>query len=249
MNPLRIMLLAHGLMLAFPLWSQEDPLAQVNLATVHYPPFYSDELPEGGPLTALIRAAFAHEGYGVNVEQLPWARAYKWASEGRYDGLFSAWYRPEREELFVFSAPLPANEVVFFKRKGEDIRFKSLADLLPYRIGVVRGYANPPEFDSLSLKLQKVTSDEQNLRKLAQSHIDLALIDRYVARFLMASNAPHLITRLEWIEPPIQVEAQYVMFSKKAPEHLRLLEAFNRGLANIKLSGDYEKILTRHGLK
>ena len=231
---------------SLPAYSQDK---SVSLAYLSYPPYYAADLPNGGPLTEIVEAAFISQGYQVSRKQLPWSRALQWTQDGKYDALYSAWYRQDREEFFAFSEPLPGNELVLFKRKNSDISFKTYADLKPYKIGIVRGYANPPGFDEAGLMLEAVTSDKQNLLKLAGSRIDLVLADKALGNYVLATEMPSAKGALiDWIEPPLAVEKQYLMFSKKATDYMKKKEDFDRGLKLITDSGKLQSIIDRHGL-
>lgn len=220
----------------------------ISLSYLDYPPFCGEKLLNGGPMTEIITAAFQNQGYAITLEQLPWSRALKWTKEGDFDGIFTAWYRDARLEDFSYSSPLPDNQLVLFKRKTDNIQYEKLEDLKPYSIGVVRGYANPPNFEAANLNLEVVNTDRQNLLKLSQSHIDLALIDKEVGRYILRSEFPEIADKLDWIEPAIHTEKQYLMFSKARPDYEQKREDFNLGLKNIKASGLYQTILTKHGL-
>ncbi|MER8149753.1 hypothetical protein ABS241_20405, partial [Acinetobacter baumannii] len=68
------------------------------------------------------------------------------------------------------------------QRAGAPILWQQLEDLAPYRIGVVEGYVNTREFDTLMVnkRLNTFAVDEDllNLRKLQRNRLDLAVIDR-----------------------------------------------------------------------
>ena len=145
----------------------------LNIAATEFPPYYGKDLENNGFFTEIIREAFKRSGYNLEIDFLPWKRALEGAKRGKYDGLYSVWYRLEREEWFVFSDALPANELVFFKHKDMDISFGSYDDLKPYTIGVVRGYALPPGFEEAGLKTALGNDDEQNMRKLYKRHVAL----------------------------------------------------------------------------
>jgi polar amino acid transport system substrate-binding protein len=169
------------------------------------------------------------------------------AKIGKYDGLYSVWYRPEREEWFVFSDALPANELGFFKHKDKDISFGSYDELKPYTIGVVRGYALPPGFEEAGLKTSLGNDDEQNMRKLYKRHVALVLIDKIQAQYIINSTIPEAADKLDWIDPPAHVDIQYLVISKQAPDHQILLADFNSGLAEMTADGTLVAIMTRHG--
>ncbi len=85
----------------------------VQLASTEYPPYYSETMEGKGFITQIIATAFAESGYEIEVTFLPWARAMESTKAGRYDGLFTVWYREDRTEFFAYSDPLPPNKIGF----------------------------------------------------------------------------------------------------------------------------------------
>ena len=209
----------------------------INLAATEYPPYYGKDLENHGFMTELVVEAFARVDYDVTVKFLPWKRALESTKTGKHDGLFTVWYREEREEWFVFSDPLPANELGFYKRKDRDISYQNYDDLKPFSIGVVRGYASPPGFDDAGLKTSLANDDEQNLRKLQKGRVDLVLIDKITGKFQIDSKLSSEQGELEWIEPPLHVDIQYLVISKKIADYEATLRDFNKGLAEIDADG------------
>jgi polar amino acid transport system substrate-binding protein len=220
---------------------------KLEIAATEWPPFYGKDLENNGFMTEIILEAFKRVGYEVSVKFLPWKRALKGTKSGKHDGLYSVYYRKEREEWFVYSAPLPANEWGFFKHKDADISFETFEDLKPYTIGVVRGYVVPPGFDEAELKTALANDDEQNLRKLHKRRLDLVLTDKIVAKYIMKTKIPDAISDLEWLDPPVSTEIQYLVFSKQSPDYETNLSAFNKGLAEIEADGTLRAIMAKHG--
>ncbi|MDM8517731.1 transporter substrate-binding domain-containing protein [Desulfobacterales bacterium HSG16] len=223
---------------------------KVTLANLEFPPYAGKNLKNGGFLSEITTEAFQRKGYTVVYKYVPWARTLKGGKPGIYDGACVAWYRPEREEWFIFSKPMPASEVVFFKRKGVKINFKGKYETLtPYNIGVVRGYVNPPGFDAIKsrLKVEEVTSDILNIRKLIKGRIDLILIDRYMAQYNLSTKMPGYIDAIEAMEPTLTKEPNHIIFSKAAKNIQEKIDAFNAGLTEMEKEGKVEEILIKHG--
>ena len=220
---------------------------KINLSATEWPPYYGKDLKNNGFITEIIRAVFRRVGYEVAVDFLPWKRALHDTKAGKYDGLFTVWYRKEREQWFVFSRALPPNEVVLFKRKDKNISFKNYQSLKPYRIGVVRGYATPPGFDEAKLKTSEVNSDELNLRKLHKDRIDLALTDKITGMHIIKKKMPEAADALEWMQPSLHIEIQHLVISKKAKNYQKKLQDFNRGLEQLEQDGTLKAILEAHG--
>jgi polar amino acid transport system substrate-binding protein len=221
----------------------------LSLASTDYPPYYGKGLKNHGPISEITLAAYRKVDWEVKITFLPWARAMKEAKTGGYDGISGIWYRKDREAWFVFSDPIYPNIVGFYKRKGKRITFTNYEDLSPYRIGVVRGYTNPPAFEKADLQKQEVTTDEQNLRKLVKHRIDLALIDKEVARYIIDTKFPHYAQFIEWMEPTLETIFLHLAISKAAKHHERKLRDFNRGLKLIAEDGTLLRIMETHGFR
>lgn len=219
----------------------------VKIAATEYPPFYGKDLKDNGFMTEIIREALKRKELTADVSFLPWKRALASAKSGKHDGLFTIWHRPEREEWFVFSDALPSNELVFFKRKDSDISSSKYDDLKDYKIGIVRGYAPPPGFDDAGLSTSPAKDDEENLRKLHKGRVDIILTDRIVAQHIINTRLSDWVGDFEWIDPPAHVDIQYLVFSKKTPNHQNLMEAFNAGLAEMTMDGTLISIMAKHG--
>jgi polar amino acid transport system substrate-binding protein len=221
---------------------------QVVLATTEYPPYYGELLPNQGVITEIIREAFKHAGYEVKIKFLPWKRALEMTRQGEFNALFTAWYREEREQWFGFSDPLPiANEIGFYKRKDHKISYRKIEDLRPYKIGTVRGYSNPAEFDKEKLDTEEVTEDRLNIQKLALGRIDLVLIDKIIGQHIIDTELPESAQKLEWLNPPLKIDNQYLMFSKKFDDYQEEIADFNRGLRQIIEAGIVKAIIAKHG--
>jgi len=230
--------------------AQATAAGEINLVTVDYSPFYGPTLPNEGPITEIVIAAFDKVGYDVSVKYVPWARAVADAKAGKADGLHGAWYSQEREEWFVYSDKLPGNEIVLFKRKGtEPQAFDGYDDLQPYRIGVVRGYVNPPEFDAADLRTEEANSDKLNLTKLAKGRVDLILIDRAIAKHILANELAEHKDALEAVDPPLKIEHLYMLISKETDDYQTKVEDFNKGLKVLTEEGGIDEIMMRHNLQ
>jgi polar amino acid transport system substrate-binding protein len=224
--------------------------SQVLLAATEYPPYYGEHLPKQGVITEIIVEAFKISGYKVVIDFLPWKRALEATKRGEYDALFSAWYRQDRTQWFDYSDPLPiANQLVFFKRIDRNISYRTFEDLRPYKIGVVRGYSNPVEFDRAGLNTEAVTDDHLNMKKLAAGRVDLVLIDKIIGQYIIKTELPESAPLLEWLDPPVTMDNQYLIFSKRVKGFAAKRAAFNQGLSKLIESGRVEEIIARQDFR
>ncbi|MEH6459249.1 substrate-binding periplasmic protein [Chitinimonas sp. JJ19] len=240
---LPILLLLSGLLLA-PTWAA----TRLQLITTDYPPYCAADLPEQGVFTALTQAAFRAGGYETDVVFKPWARALAEIKAGKHDAILAVWFQSERNKFLAFTDPLWLNRIGFMGRAGELVDTQHLSTLKGRKIGVVRGYANPPEFEAANLTVDEAVDDETNLKKLLGGRVDLALVDKALAEHLIRNRIPEADGRLAWQDPPIATMPLYVALSRSKPGYEQRLLAFNRGLAEIRRTGEYERILKRHGI-
>lgn len=223
---------------------------EIHLAYGEYPPYYGKALDNNGPISEIIVEAYKRVGYRVKLHFISsWARRMKETREGNYDGIYSGWFREERKQWFVFSDPLPANELGFYKRKKDNITFNKLDDLKPYSIGVILGYKNAEKFERAQLKTEAVEKESQNIGKLLLNRIDLALIDKGVGRHILNTKYADQSHLIEWMSPPIEVANQHLMISKKTDEFQKKIDDFNIGLNILKERNLVEKIMIKHGFK
>jgi polar amino acid transport system substrate-binding protein len=220
----------------------------VQLAALNWPPYIGENLTENGFGAEIIKTAFNRVGYGVTFSFLPWIRALKDANIGKYDAVCFAYYSEQRAKTYALSLPFVESALVFCKRREADIAYHTLQDLKPYRIGIVRGYVNTSEFDQAHyLQKEQANSELLNLKKLLNKRIDLTLIDKFVAQYLIHSVFARQATAFQFISPPLKIHPMYLMFSKNTKNYQTKLNAFNHGLQQIGADGTIARIMARHG--
>jgi polar amino acid transport system substrate-binding protein len=215
----------------------------VQLVSTEYPPYMAAALPNGGITVDIVARAFRRAGYEPVVTFRPWARALDEAQNGDYDGVIFLWHSAEREKHFAFSDALPANQIGFYKLKSDQIAFRTLSDLASYTIGIGRGYVNPPSFEAAHLHTESAVDDEENLRKLDARRVDMVLIDRGVAAYLLGARLAKFRGEMEWVDPPIEEQIQYLGLPLNRPGYRAKLEAFNRALASLYADGTVKSLI------
>lgn len=220
----------------------------IYLVSTNFPPYYGPDLPNGGVFRQITAEALKRGGHSLKVDWLPWARAVKQAEEGRADGIMGIWHSTEREVYFAYSLPLLSNQLGFYKRADSTISFRELSDLKPYRIGVVRASARPKGLDEAGLKIEEATDATSNLRKLDARRIDLALVEKGTAKYLIDAKLLTFKDWLVWLDPPVEEMPLFVVFSRKSPGYEEKLAAFNNGLKQMEADGTLAKLISQAGL-
>jgi len=220
----------------------------VHVATLNWEPYIGERLDANGFGAAILREAFRRAGYETTFTFMPWVRALKEAEIGKYDAVGFAYHSTEREKKYIFSAAYAESVLGFAKLRKSDVKFATLQDLAPYRIGVVRGFVNTPEFDALeSLHKEAVKNELMNLKKLVNGRVDLILIDKFIMRHLMRKHFPGQIDAVEFLDPPLAVHPLYLMFSRKHTYSETRVRAFNAAIEAMQRDGTTATIMKHFG--
>lgn len=189
----------------------------------------------------------------LNWEQGSWANMLRLVRLGDIDLLPGATRTPEREAFAHFSDPYRAESFRIHVRADEVDQWSgmSLTELLEndFRLGFTRGYIYGKSVDRVLSddrwqdQLVEVPVGELNFLNLVDFRIDGFLEDPFVA-----SSIDH---RREWgvtFEAlPLEVQSGDVrlMFSKASVD-ADLVARFNEALADLRESGEYQRILERY---
>lgn len=224
-----------------------DGGSAVIIATYDWPPYVEHNLPHGGYVAQVIRAALAFAGLEARFEFMPWARGMSLLREGKVTAVAPAYRTANRESECDLSAPFPGGPLALFALTGKARHWNDLHELADLRIGVVRGYAHTDAFDAAAFLRKEPANDEQaNLRKLLAGRIDAMAADRNVVRFLLRPGLPDLpdltdltdrAASIDEFDPILGERDLHVCFSRARPDHAALRAAFDRGLATIRASG------------
>ena len=218
----------------------------IRITNGEWPPFTSERLANKGPLSRIVAEAFALEGITVEYGYFPWKRAYDYARTGKWDGSVGWAPTPKHLQDFHMSAPVITVDKGLFHLKNIPFDWKSIDDLKGWRVGGTAGYAYGDEWDKAvregKLKVDEVTSDEQNIRKLLLRRVDVVAMEVDVAnhliRTLLTPEEAAAITK----HPKLVMQTPICLaLSRQSARSPELLERFNRGLQRLTESGAYER--------
>lgn len=213
-----------------------------------WPPFGDPDRPSQGLSVEIVRSAMATQGYELHISFMPWARAEDGIRKGTYDLLLYTWMTDARKRELFFSDPYGENRLTFVKLKGDDFEFKGMDSLKGLTVGVVRDYGYGDDFmKAQGFEREPAPDFMTNVKKLAAGRIDLTVEDEVVARYLLLGN--DLADRVVFTENSLSLEPLYVTSGLTNPRGKELIDAFNRGLNEIKENGTYDRILRGYGLK
>ena len=184
----------------------------LKIATTNSPPFCDETLPDGGVYTAITREAFQRTGYTLDIDFLPWKRAFEMTKNGYYDGLMLVSYREERAQYLHYTDSIIKEEGVLFSQKGRNITYTKLEDLSPYIIGVMRGSLLAELLIAKNLKVEEVTTHKQNIQKLiGHERVDLIASQKLYLLSIINAQFPGWKDKIEIVVPPPFMLGIYTM--------------------------------------
>lgn len=232
------------LLLLLPLRLLAEP---VRLTTLEWPPFTSQSLPDGGLTGHIVKRAFAEAGLEVEFDFFPWQRAVWLAANPTkpYSGYFPEYLADNQSEQWRISTSVGDSVLGLAQKAGKPVSWQRLADLTPYRIGVVAGYVNTREFDAMMASQQlntfAVDGDHLNLRKLQRDRLDLAVIDRDVFYWLIQHDEKLSAELLQFNTRILEHKSLHIMFRLDQQGLQRRVDQALARLDIHKLSEEYQR--------
>lgn len=223
-----------------------EQLRPLTISVGEWPPYLSSELKHNGVIAHLISDLLADEGYQVSYRFLPWPRAYASAAAGRFDATAVWMHKEEREADFLFSAPLLDEQFVFFHLKSLPFDWQHFDDLTGMTLGGGLEYSYGPAFDAFleqgKVKMERVSSDQQNFEKLLKERVVLYPQEINVGYAALRSQfSAEDQDRITHHPKPLLVNLSYLMLPKALENSPHLLERFNQRLQSYRDSGRYQR--------
>lgn len=215
------------------------------IVTGEIPPLISRQ-PENSFLTEIFQAVEKEMGVSFVFKFLPWKRCELHIKKLKAWGAIPYVRTPEREKTYDFSERLFETGSKLFgytsERKMKNISYTELSELKKYKIGGVRGYWYEKMFNDAGIKLELVTNEDQNLKKLRAGRIDFAPLDETAGWHMIRSLFPEESGNFFTLTKPLRVKDSFLMTSKQYPDGQELLTRFNTALKKIKENGVFQKI-------
>ncbi|GAB7024277.1 substrate-binding periplasmic protein [Salidesulfovibrio brasiliensis] len=240
-----------GCAIAFLLFATPVSAETITFVTNEWAPYASENAKGMGFTTAIVKEACKRAGVDAKFKIMPWKRCLATVKKGQYDAVYNAYYNEERAKIYHYTDDYATSDIVIAIKKGNSVNYDgSVESLRPYTIGVLKGYVNTAEFDKADyIKKEEATDEPTSLEKLMGGRVDAVSMDKFVALATM-QNDPDLKAKadmLEILSPPLGTNKIYAMFTRNKPGIEQKVEAFNKGLAEIKADGTIEKIMKEYG--
>ncbi len=222
----------------------------ISSASDPWPPFVDPDHPKMGISLEIVSAAYETQGFEIKHKLTPWARAEEDVKNGKTDIIPNTWKTDKRLKYLMYSKPYAFNEVKFIKKKGDPFEYDGLKSLTGKKIGIMRGYGYGDDFsNATNFKREAVDDFTLSIKKLVAKRIDLTLEDEIVASSLILKKDPKLLEEIEFTNNFLSSQGLHVTCGLKNPRHEEFINAFDKGLEEIKSNGTLKKIFISYGLK
>jgi len=203
---------------------------KIVLATANWEPYISESSATQGQFSEIVTSIFKEMQLETTLIFAPWKRVESIVAEGEAFAAIPYAYTKERHKKFDYSDPIMNSSYVFIYNKKvypKGIDYTQLEELGNYRISGVTGYWYEQLFMSAKLKVEYVTSDEQNIVKLYANRVDLVATNDLVGWFLIKKRYPKEVAQFGVLKKPFGSQYLHLMVSKKYPHALELTQRFN----------------------
>jgi polar amino acid transport system substrate-binding protein len=203
----------------------------------------------------LARRIFEPRGYTVRYVIMPWARALAEARRGGIDAAVGANAGDDPTLVYPQSGIASVTDDIY-ALPGRDIEFQGLESLKDLRLGVIRDYGYGEATRAFIRSqagildaVQEVSGDDaldRNIRKLLTGRIDALIESGIVMDYkILRSDLTGKIRKIGTV-PQGQV---YLGFSPALATSSHLARLFDRGMEDLRRSGELDALRARYGLK
>ncbi|WP_157813538.1 substrate-binding periplasmic protein [Pseudoalteromonas spongiae] len=223
----------------------------LSIAIGEYPPYSTRAKGEFNFVPAVIRAAFQTQGYRVKFSYFPWGRSFVEVQKGHFD-VAAYWFCTEekQQEFYCSEALYTETTYLFYNTKNPLVDWQNIDDLAGRLIGVTTGYSYTKELlaagKESKLTLDWANTDKQNLARLIKGRIDAFPMSLIPANYMLKREfSKRQRKRLAYRKKPLRSDTTHLLFKKDREASSEYLNAFNKGLAEIKRNGVFDKLVSQ----
>ncbi|HEX5841120.1 MAG TPA: transporter substrate-binding domain-containing protein [Pseudomonas sp.] len=231
--------------------SEHPELLKVPFVTGEYRPYSSETMPDFGATTDLISSICNAAGIQPLFIFLPWKRVELNLLQGTAFGAFPYSENPDRKTRFDFSDDLYRVSYSLIYHDGNPKIHglsgnENLPDLKDFRFGIIAGSFAEPRLKELGIKYDAATTVDQLVGMLRLNRFDFYIDDQAIVFDAASRLFPAEATSFHALQNPFAERTANVMVSRAYPNTAEILKRFNIGLAKIKQTGEYDRILAKH---
>lgn len=226
-----------------------------------YPPYTSDKVPEGGLITAIVRAAFDATDVTLVLENVPWNRGVRLVREGLAEGTFPWGEANDLRQEFLHSSAIFAYTAAIYTILPD---FKAVEDLEAYRrvadkpvicepLGTKMDNAFLPYIVRGAIRKETHSNAGTCIKLLRRGTVHIIHASPLTMHYRLQTSAKELgLADMEipglvalYLKEVMTADTLHVLFNYNDAGR-RAAHKFNLGLKEIIQNGTYRKIIERH---
>ncbi len=211
-----------------------------------YPPYeYEENKVIKGLDIEILRSIEKAENVKFEFVQVPWERALRMTQTGEADGIISLFKTEERQAFLHYpNEGLAFEKNVIFAKNTYKGDIKTVGDLKGKTIGITSGYSYGKTFDDASGFTKDPSTDQETMfKKFVNNRYEIVISNELVGHYMLKSLNAKDYKVLSYVADD---QLLYIGISKKSANSKELLDLLNRGLGNLKKSGELAKIRARY---
>ncbi|WP_281561103.1 transporter substrate-binding domain-containing protein [Thalassomonas sp. RHCl1] len=229
-------------------WTQES----LRVVTEHLPPYQivSNKRLVAGSSYLLMQEVLKRAGYSVQIEALPWARAYQTALTDKNVVIFSMTRSRERESLFYWIGELRALNYSFYSlRASTGIRVHAIEQALHYTVVAARNSVEADILQQQGFKQGKnlilTTGHVEAWQVLLKGRADIIYANELIADSIHLSLGEQVTPFVK--QPFAGIRAALYVAASKTSD-IEIISRLSLALQSVKQDGTFEKLVNRQPL-
>lgn len=226
----------------------------VYLTSGEWPPYLSNNLPENGYASHIVKEAFSAVGIDVTFGFFPWERSFQYAKRGInpngeiWHGSLVWVHTRDREKNFYYSDSVVTDQEVLFFLNDSAFSWDKPKALEGKIIGGTSHTVYPlfeqAENEGL-VRIDRAGNYDILFKRLLMNRIDAVPQVKHVGNYYLQNNlTAKERAKITFSESVIETRSYHLILSKKLKKNKQLIELFNEGLNKIKLNGKYKELET-----
>lgn len=211
-----------------------------------YPPYMHGEGENVKGLYPLILSKiFSKMDTQPLLKAKPWKRIIMESKISKL-GVGGIYKNEERLKVYDYSNPFFEETLVLYVNAWKKNKtFESMNDLKGMNLGLMRGWSYGEEVDKARkeeiFKVTELGSAEQIFKMIEKKRLDGVIIDSVSAKMILEKLK--LEDKFVVLGEPVAKNEAFIVFHKDM-DKTDLIKKFNKALAELKESGEYEKIIS-----
>ncbi len=221
--------------------------APMRVVTEEFPPYnYTQDGKITGLGTEVVQAVLKEAGVRGEFESLPWARAYETAANVPDILIYSMVRTPERDKLFKWVGVIASTDYYLFSLADRKLQIKTLDEARQLQVGAVSQSVGEQFLLAHGFlkgkNLQSSAKNELNYEKLRLGRVDLWIMNRVTAYYLVRQSGqdPETLLHKSLPIPELSAQSYYMAFGKATPD--ATVAQLRKALEAVRSNGSFDRL-------